>query len=203
MRKPVCLLLVSALSFFIVPAGVSAEEEGAAPGPKPGVAPGRGRGGGGRMLERLKEMDVNGDGQITAEEFRGPDRMFDRLDRNGDGTISKGEIEARMQGGRRPTEGSSRRGSRGLTPDAVDTDGDKKVSKAELAAWHAKADKNGDGFVDAAEWEAALSGRALRDPAPAVGSAAPAVKAKKLGSKEMRDLGKVQRTTVLIFGSHT
>jgi len=158
-------------------------------------------GGGARMLERLKSMDANGDGEISADEFTGSQRMLERLDRDGDGVISKTEIEA-LSGGARGQGGSSRRGG-GLELGTVDKNEDGHVSKAELEAWHAKADKNGDGFVDAAEWAAAATGSRLHDPAPAVGAQAPAVKAKKLGSTEMHDLGKVTRTTVLIFGSHT
>jgi hypothetical protein len=33
-------------------------------------------------------MDADGDGQITREEFRGPDEFFDRLDKNKDGMLT-------------------------------------------------------------------------------------------------------------------
>ncbi|MDJ0974094.1 MAG: EF-hand domain-containing protein [Planctomycetota bacterium] len=198
------LLLIAALSLLLLPVGVladEADEEGAAPPAPPPAGGGRRGGPRGGMLERLKQMDANGDGTITREEFRGPARFFDRLDADGDGELTTEEVErAASRGGR-----SGRAGGRsgGLTPGALDTDRDNKVSKAELDAWFEKADQNGDGFVDAAEWTAALSGRALRDPAPAVGASAPKVKAKRLGKDEHVDLGQVKRITVLIFGSHT
>ncbi len=41
------------------------------------------------------------------------------------------------------------------------------------------------------------------DIAPAEGSVAPELKAQKLDSEEFVDLGKLKKTTVLIFGSYT
>ena len=46
------------------------------------------------MLERLKRSDSNEDGKISRSEFRGPDRMFGRIDRDKDGELSKDEITA-------------------------------------------------------------------------------------------------------------
>ena len=40
-----------------------------------------------RAPKRLRSMDKNGDGRITRDEFKGPDRLFQRLDRNEDGVI--------------------------------------------------------------------------------------------------------------------
>lgn len=203
-------LAIALMLVFLAPIGATAEEEekGANPPPPPrGPGGGRGMGRGGGMLERLKQMDADGDGKITRDEFQGSDRMWDRLDRDGDGSVGIAEIEemaARRSGrgqGRGPTTPGGRSG--GLTPDQLDTDKDSKVSKKELDAWFAKADKNGDGFVDKAEWESALSGRRLHDPAPQVGTEAPKVSAKSLKTKAMVDLNAVKRTTVLIFGSHT
>ncbi len=47
------------------------------------------------MMDRLMEVDENGDGRISREEA--PERMgsmFERLDANGDGFIDPKEIEA-------------------------------------------------------------------------------------------------------------
>jgi len=41
------------------------------------------------------------------------------------------------------------------------------------------------------------------DVAPKLGAKAPSLKAQKLGSKEVVDLGAIKKTTVLIFGSYT
>lgn len=54
-------------------------------GPPPG-GPGR-RGG-------FENDDVDQDGRVSAEEFNGPDGMFERLDADGDGYITKAEAEA-------------------------------------------------------------------------------------------------------------
>lgn len=205
------ILALVAMFLFLVPTAAIAEDgdekKGAQPAPPPGGGGGRGRGGGG-MLDRVKRMDANGDGEITRDEFTGPERMWDRLDGDGNGTITTKEIESMASrrgsgGGRGAPGGSSRRGPAGLTPDQLDGDKDQLVSKKELDAWFAKADRNGDGFVDQAEWTAAVSGRALHDPAPKVGSEAPKVSAKSLATKQLVDLHDVKRTTVLIFGSHT
>ncbi len=179
-------------------------EEGERPGGPGGRrgGPGAGRGGmgrGGSMWDRVRRFDKDGDGKVTAEEFTGPQRFFDRMDTDGDGCITKDEAEA-MRGGR-GQGGGGRAG--GLSPTAIDTDKDGKVSQAEWTAWFEKADKNGDGEVDTHEWAAASTGRALRDPAPKVGDAAPKVEVESLKTRKLVDLSAPKRTTVLIFGSHT
>lgn len=43
-----------------------------------------------RMVDRFQELDEDGDAIVTVEEFVGPfDSMVERMDRNGDGAISK------------------------------------------------------------------------------------------------------------------
>ncbi len=37
--------------------------------------------------------DVNGDGRVTREEFKGPQQLFQRLDRTGDGVLTKEDFE--------------------------------------------------------------------------------------------------------------
>jgi len=67
---------------------------------------GEGRGERGGGMERLKQLDANGDGRIEKDEV--PERMapfFDRLDANSDGAIDKDELEAMTKGmGRRPSD---------------------------------------------------------------------------------------------------
>jgi len=175
-------------------------------GPRGGARGGQGRGGGmgrgGSMWERMSRFDKDGDGRVTADEFTGPQRIFDRMDSDGDGVVTKEEAEAmrgRGQGGR----GQGGQGRGGIDPQAIDTDKDGKVTKAEWTAFFEKADKNGDGEVDKDEWTAAATGRQLRDPAPKVGDAAPKVKADSMKTRKPVDLSAPKRTTVLIFGSHT
>ncbi len=62
---------------------------------------GPGRGGAGRMLERLAELDANKDGMIQRDEVpENMQRLFDRADSNQDGVIDAAELETmreRMQ----------------------------------------------------------------------------------------------------------
>ncbi len=60
----------------------------------------RGPGGGGGMLSRL---DKDGDGKVSKEEVGGmfPAEAFDRMDRNGDGMLEASEIPTPGGGGPR------------------------------------------------------------------------------------------------------
>jgi|GEM_PF-2909794 len=52
--------------------------------------------------QMLKQMDKDGDGKISKEEFSGPERFFDRMDADKDGFITEKELAAmRGRGGRR------------------------------------------------------------------------------------------------------
>lgn len=44
--------------------------------------------------EVIQRSDSNKDGKISQKEFQGPDALFDRLDSNGDGILTKGEHDA-------------------------------------------------------------------------------------------------------------
>lgn len=104
-------------------------------------APQRGYGKG-AMLERLKAADANADGLLSRAEAAALPRLaerFDQLDANQDGQVSFDELHA------------GRRGKRGGMMKAADTDGDGKVSKAEMLARaearFERADANKDGFI--------------------------------------------------------
>lgn len=60
---------------------------------------------GDRLKRMINEWDKDGDGQISKDEFTGPERMFERGDSDGDGILTSEELEAlgkRMRrGGRR------------------------------------------------------------------------------------------------------
>jgi Ca2+-binding EF-hand superfamily protein len=63
---------------------------------KPADAAGHARHDGGHHGGFLKRSDADGDGKVTAQEFTAAgDRMFARLDDNGDGRIAKGEMPSR------------------------------------------------------------------------------------------------------------
>jgi len=130
----------------------------------PGRGDGQGRGPGSRMLERLKQLDTDGDGRVSAAEYEG--RIpFERLDKNGDGFLDAKDFEGR-RGGERRGPGGGPGGDAGRGPGdrpdrqrmrdalkAMDTDGDGKVSKDEYTGPvpFERLDQNGDGFLDAAD----------------------------------------------------
>ncbi len=166
------------------------------------------QGRGGSPWDRLSSMDQDGDGKVSKAEFSGPDRLWDRLDADGDGFVTETEAKS-MRGGRggRGQRGQGR-GGQNMLLQRLDTDKDGKVSEEEWKAFFKAADTDGDGAVTAEELGAAMmqgrGGMARRpDNAPKVGAQAPDVSAKTLKEGRDVDLSKPQRTTVLIFGSYT
>lgn len=101
--------------------------------------------------------DANRDGFIDRAEAAAMPRLatrFDALDLNRDGRISKQERPARSDGGNCP----HRRGGAYTWMKRLDSDGDRRISRAEAAAGKpgsgerfAKMDVNRDGFVDGAD----------------------------------------------------
>lgn len=53
-----------------------------------------------RIAKRFEHMDGDGDGKVTTNEFaQAGAKLFQRLDENEDGYLSKGELEKRRHGG--------------------------------------------------------------------------------------------------------
>ena len=116
-----------------------------------GATPGRPRDG---YLERLKEMDADGDGKVSRDEWNGPTQAFERLDRNGDGFIDPADVRGAMPG--QPGEGRDmRRG--GEIFDRLDTDKDGVLSAEEIGErpFLKRLDTDGDGRVTKEEAMAA------------------------------------------------
>jgi len=104
---------------------------GDAPPPPPPGARGGFAGGPGAMLQRL---DRDGDGKVSRAEYGAP---FALLDANKDGVIDQTEATAGPGGGGRLQR--------------LDRDGDGKVSRAEFDAPFDRLDANRDGAIDASE----------------------------------------------------
>ena len=109
----------------------------------------------GRMAERIRAADTNGDGLISRAEAAALPRLaehFDALDANRDGQVSIEELRA-AHGGKR---------GGGMFKHA-DANADGKVSQQEFLARAAerfqKLDANGDGFITQEEAQAGRHGR--------------------------------------------
>ncbi|MHC4670747.1 MAG: EF-hand domain-containing protein, partial [Planctomycetota bacterium] len=93
----------------------------------------------------LQKFDRNGDGQVTKEEFP-HERRFAEIDGNGDGVLSKVEIEDAM-------DKKLREEAYGFF-ERFDLDGDGKITREEFtgpAAAFERMDKNHDGVIDKAD----------------------------------------------------
>ncbi len=55
-----------------------------------------------KIAGKLKEMDADGDGAISQEEWKGRPEMFSKLDKNGDGSITADEMQGMGGGGGGP-----------------------------------------------------------------------------------------------------
>jgi Ca2+-binding EF-hand superfamily protein len=100
-----------------------------------------------QMRQLLERADTNGDGDITRAEFdQVRSEMFARLDRNGDGNVDSKD-RPRMFGERFD------QAYRMLV--SLDTDGNRRISRAELANGEAPAfvagDTNGDNVLSRTE----------------------------------------------------
>ncbi|MEK6304039.1 MAG: hypothetical protein AABO41_25330 [Acidobacteriota bacterium] len=91
--------------------------------------------------QRLKRADVNGDGQISRDEWKGKGRAFEHLDRNHDGNVS---LEEAQQARRDRAE------HRQKALERIDRNSDGQISKAEwprASEAFDRLDQNHDGVV--------------------------------------------------------
>jgi Ca2+-binding EF-hand superfamily protein len=76
--------------------------------------------------DRLKKLDKNGDGRITKAEFGGPTELFEALDRDGDGAITPDDLDW--------SDDSTYARQLGMAQQLLrraDADGNRKVSREE------------------------------------------------------------------------
>lgn len=125
-------------------------------------APGGPGVGGPQMFERA---DKNKDGKISKDEA--PEQAWERLgklDKDGDGAVSKEEMAAMAGPGGPGGPGGGPQGGPGAMFSRFDTDKDGKLAKSEVPAemWEklSQADENADGLVSKEELEGAYSKRA-------------------------------------------
>lgn len=109
-----------------------------------------------RRAELFAEMDTNGDGSVSAEEFANAPGRFARADANGDGLLTAGEIA---------TEGQGRAEARAERMIArFDSNKDGMLSQDEIGnrrdgtRFFERLDANDDGVVSAEEFADARMG---------------------------------------------
>ncbi|HMN69102.1 MAG TPA: EF-hand domain-containing protein [Bdellovibrionales bacterium] len=105
----------------------------------------------GKGEKHFKEIDANGDGKITSEEFNNAGATkFTSADANGDGVLTKGELVGFMV----DEKGKSARKAEKKTDKKMakmDANEDGSLTKQEFTdahgKWFAEMDKNGDGAL--------------------------------------------------------
>ncbi len=156
---------VVAIAALVVTVAVIGPTEEA--GPRDGSGAGVGAPGHG-LDHMFADHDANKDGKITKDEFPGPDAIFDRMDADGDGSISEAEGKAAEDAGMRMRKNMTGAGDPAERwanlLEHADADKDGKISKDEFRgpdAAFARLDANGDGFIT--EDEAKAAGDRMRE----------------------------------------
>jgi hypothetical protein len=96
----------------------------------------------------FEKHDANKDGKISRDEFKGPDILWKKLDKNGDGFVTPDEVEPPVRAGEGVAEKIKHQ----------DTNGDGKISRDEWKGpprFFDRLDKNQDGYLTEDEFKAA------------------------------------------------
>lgn len=105
----------------------------------------------------IRLLDADGNGEISAEELANASKALLKLDRNGDGKLTREELQPPPAGG---PEGGPRPEQIIRRLKQADRNGDGKIQKDEappgIAAIFERADRNSDGELDEAELKAAI-----------------------------------------------
>ncbi|MEM8929792.1 MAG: hypothetical protein AAGE94_01385 [Acidobacteriota bacterium] len=117
-----------------------------------------------RIWERVSQrFDIDGDGQITNEEFDSQNDRFTRMDRDQDGVLTAADFEGIEARGRT----DRRRGPRGPAMHLMrqaDINQDGELARDEWTGYLATLDSNTDGSIDRSELEAARPADAPEPP---------------------------------------
>ena len=135
------LIFAACVLALLTSISVLAQDPQGQPGPR--------RRGGHNGEKRMKTMDVNNDGVISRDEWKGRPEAFNRIDKNGDGSLTREEFgdAARRQGGRL---------------NQMDTNNDGKISRDEWKGNPKRFDRldaNGDGVITKEEIRGARQNR--------------------------------------------
>ena len=108
----------------------------------------------------MDKLDLNSDGEITAEEIEAHDAaMFAEMDADGDGVVTGAEMTAHHDAKREEMRRKMEERRQAKMIEHLDQDGDGVISAEEFASRPKRgfdmADTNGDGVIDADEIQTA------------------------------------------------
>jgi len=131
------IFIVCLFALLLGPAVFAQDPQG-----QPGA---RQRGGPGRE-KRMRNMDINNDGAISRDEWKGNPQVFERIDKDSNGSITRDELIAAGPRPARQARQSRHQGRIGQ----MDTNNDKQISRDEWkgdAKRFDRLDVNSDGVI--------------------------------------------------------
>lgn len=157
-----------------------------------------------RMFERL---DSNGDGTITADEVPQDAQRILQLDRDGDGVITREEISQGLPGGRLGQPRGMAPGGPGERAERMfeelDSNGDGRVTKDEVPDRMEQFLERFDRNGDGMVTEDEVSGQPFQGSGPAVGQSLPDLTVYDAQGKEFQLSSLKGNYSVLVFGCLT